>query len=282
MKDLSNKNIIQIIKEDIQYLQFRKLLEYKDIITHAYPISLELNFSTNTNNTKQISENEYEKSTESYKKICNSLKINYKNIVKANQEHTDNIVDVKEKINKDSMDIKLQKYKNTDGLITNKKNIILSTTNADCIIMLFFDPVTKTIANVHSGWRGTLKRISVKTVKKMIKDYKCNPKDIICCICPSIRQCHFEVDVDVKDLFEKEFQDLEMLDMQKIIQKQDKKEKWNIDTVSINKIILERQGLKRENIIDCEICSVCNSDLIHSYRVEKQGFGLSTALIALK
>ena len=47
----------------------------------------------------------------------------------------------------------------------------MSTTNADCILLLFLDPVTKTIANVHSGWKGTLQRISVKTVDKMINQY---------------------------------------------------------------------------------------------------------------
>ena len=177
------------------------------------------------------------------------------------------------------MDINLEEYKETDGLITNKQNLILSTTNADCILMLFFDPVTKTIANIHSGWRGTLQRISLKTVEKMQKEFNCNPEDIICCICPSIRKCHFEVDKDVKEMFEKQFQDL---DTGNFIEKQKVKEKWNIDTVLINKIILEQKGLKLENIIDSGICSVCNSDLIHSYRVEKQGYGLSTAIISLK
>ena len=49
----------------------------------------------------------------------------------------------------------------------------------------------------------------------------------------------------------------------------------------LNEMILEKQGLKKENIIDSGICSVCNSDLIHSYRVEKKGYGLNTALISL-
>ena len=55
----------------------------------------------------------------------------------------------------------------------------------------------------------------------------------------------------------------------------------NIDTVLINQLLLEKEGLKTENIIDSGICSVCNSDLIHSYRVEKQEYGLNTALIEL-
>ena len=168
----------------------------------------------------------------------------------------------------------------TDGLITNKKNIILSTTNADCILLLFFDPVKKAIANVHSGWRGTLQRISVETIEKMEKEYNSNPQDIICCICPSIRKCHFEVKRDVYELFSKEFKDLKEIDEMIILDSKD--EKWYIDTVKINKVILENAGLKKENIIDSGICSVCNSDLIHSYRVEKERFGLSTAIIELK
>lgn len=113
----------------------------------------------------------------------------------------------------------------------------------------------------------------------MIKEFECNPKDIICCICPSIRKCHFEVEKDVKDMFEKEFKDLENLN--NIIEEKIPNTKWNIDTVLINEMILEKQGLKKENIIDSGICSVCNSDLIHSYRVEKKGYGLNTALISL-
>ena len=150
------------------------------------------------------------------------------------------------------------------------------------MLIVLFDPVTKTIANVHSGWKGTLQRISVKTVEKMQKEFKCKPENIICCICPSIRKCHFEVDRDVKEMFEKEFQDLQISESIDIMEKQKTQEKWNIDTVLINKIILEQKGLKSENVIDSGICSVCNSDLIHSYRVEKQGYGLNTALISLK
>ena len=116
----------------------------------------------------------------------------------------------------------------------------------------------------------------------MCKIYGSKLKDIIVCICPSIRKCHFEVDKDVKEMFEKEFADFQINKRTDIIEKQEGKEKWNIDTVLINKIILENLGLKKENIIDSGICSVCNSDLIHSYRVEKQGYGLGTALISIK
>ena len=65
-----------------------------------------------------------------------------------------------------------------------------------------------------------------------------------------------------------------------IIEEKIPNKKWNIDTVLINKIILQRAGLRPENIVDSGICSVCNSNIIHSYRVEKQGYGLNTAIIS--
>ena len=281
MKDLSNENVVHINKDGIQYLQFRKLLEYSNIITHAYSIGTDVNFRTARANKQQLPEQEFKKAMNDYENLCNAIKVDYKNVVKTNQEHTDNIAIATKKINQDFPDINLEEYNRTDGIVTQKEKLVLSTTNADCILLLFFDPVTKTIANTHSGWKGTLQRISVKTVEKMVNELGCKPQDIICCICPSIKKCHFEVDKDVKDLFEEEFKDLNISKNTDIMEKQKDKEKWNIDTVLINKIILEKAGLKTENIIDSGLCSVCNKDLIHSFRVEKQGYGLNTALISL-
>lgn len=279
MKDLSNENVVHIVKNGVQYLQFRKLLEYNDLISHSYSLGTNLDYRTAKVNKEEMLKEEYNKSIENYKNLCDAINIDYINIIKTNQEHTDNVKIVNNKIKINEPDINLKEYNYTDGLITNKSNLILSTTNADCILLIFFDPITRTIANVHSGWKGTLQRISTKTVEKMKKEFNCKPENIICCICPSIRKCHFEVDKDVKEMFEQEFKEIKT---NEYIYKQEDKEKWNIDTIFINKIILKAQGLKESNIIDSGICSVCNSELIHSYRVEKQGYGLATALISLK
>ena len=46
--------------------------------------------------------------------------------------------------------------------------------------------------------------------------------------------------------------------------------------------MLIEMGLLEENIIDSRICTVCNSNLIHSYRKEGKDAGRNTALIMLK
>lgn len=280
--DLSNENVIHVKKNGVEYLQFRRLLEYSDIINHAYTLGIDKDYRTLTVDKKPLTQEKFAKTMENYKNVCEEIGTNYVKIAKPQQQHTKNVLIVENKINAYTPDFEIDKYRNTDGLITNKKNIILSTTNADCILLLFFDPVKKVIANIHSGWKGTLQRISTVAVNKMIKEFGCKPEDIICCICPSIRKCHFEVDEDVKLLFEKEFQDLSRDALDEIIEYNDKKHKWHIDTVLINTMLLKKIGLKDENIIDCGICSVCNSNLIHSFRVEKEGYGLETALIELK
>lgn len=276
MKNLSNENVIHVNNNGIQYIQFKKLLEYRDIVNHAYGIGLDRNYRTSKNKGEEA----YNKAVKDYKDLCTKIEINYMHCIKPCQEHTKNVRIVKQKMNVGKLDFEQDEYKSTDGLITNQPNIALATTNADCILFMFFDPEKKVIANVHSGWRGTLQRISIQAVNKMQNEYGCDTKNIICCICPSIRKCHFEVQSDVQKLYYEEFKTLKGID--DLIIPDSKQGKWHIDTVEINKIILKQAGLKEKNIIDSGICSVCNSDLIHSYRVEKKGYGLGTAIIELK
>jgi len=261
MKDLSNENIIHVKKDGLEFIQFKRLLEFQDKIVHAYTLGLDKNYRRS-------------QAKDNYLHLCKAIGADYDKLVYTNQLHTDRVESLEEV--KDFAEDEL----GVDGLCTNTKRISIATVNADCILLLFYDPVKNVIANVHSGWKGTLQRISIKTVEKMIKEYGCEAKDIICSINPSIRKCHFEVEKDVKDLFEKEFKDISNLD--DIIEETTANEKWHIDTVLINRILLKRLGLLEENIIDCNLCSVCNKEQIHSFRVEKEGYGVETAIIGLK
>lgn len=261
MKDLSNKNIIHVKNNGIEYIQFKRLLEYQDKIVHAYTIGRDKNYRRS-------------EAKNNYLCLCNAIGADYEKLVYSYQLHTDR-VEALENIR----DFEQEKIK-VDGLCTNTKGMAISTVNADCILFMFYDPVKNVIGNVHSGWKGTLQRIAIKTVRKMQEKYGCDAKDIICCICPSIRKCHFEVEKDVKDLFEKEFKDIGNLE--EAIEETVLNQKWHIDTVLINTIQLKRQGILEENIIDSGLCSVCNKEQIHSFRVQKEEYGVETAIIGLK
>lgn len=259
----SNEKIICSEYKGIEYIQFRKLLDLG--VKHAYTLKGEkTNFRSNSKEEKDC-----------YCKIYEAIGLDVNTLVKPLQNHTSNVKCIDKVLKKEEL-------VNTDGLITDKKEIALTTTNADCILLLFYDPIKKVIANIHSGWKGTFQKISEKAVIKMITNYNCRPEDIYCFISPSIRKCHFEVDEDVKNLCEEIFsftgKTEEFIEKGKII---DNKQKYMIDTVSINRILLTELGLKDTNIIDCDICSVCNSDKINSYRVEGKEFKLATSIISL-
>ena len=57
--DLSNDNVIHVKKGQVEYLQFRKLLEYKDIVTHAYTLGKNVNFRTAKANKEPLEKEIY-------------------------------------------------------------------------------------------------------------------------------------------------------------------------------------------------------------------------------
>jgi hypothetical protein len=258
MKDLSNENVVHVKKDGIQYLQFKRLLKYEDKIKHCYTLK-DLDFRNKS------------KEDDDYKKICKELNINNENVVHPKQTHT-NIVKV---VNENSTS---SDFVEVDGLITNKKNKILSLVFADCTSLFLYDPTKNVIGNIHSGWRGTVQKIGKIAVEKMEAEYGCNPQDIICCIGPTIRKCHFEVEDDTKDMFMKSFNDESIIEKTEII---GGKQKYHIDAVKANINMLKQCGLKEENIIDSGICTVCNSDILHSYRAEKDKSGRNSAIMCI-
>ena len=73
MKDLSNENVVHINKDGIQYLQFRKLLEYGNVITHAYSIGTNVNFRTARVNKQQLPVQEFKKAMQDYENLCKAI-----------------------------------------------------------------------------------------------------------------------------------------------------------------------------------------------------------------
>ena len=256
--DLSNENIIHVKKGDVEYLQFKELLKYSDRVQHAYSLK-PLQFS-----------DENDQAPANYEKICEALNIDSNKIIKSAQKHTDVVKDIEEYTD--------EKFEFVDGFIT--KNIPLVTTYADCTPIILYDKIKNVIGNVHSGWRGTLQRISAKAVKLMIEKYNCNPADIIVCIGPCIKQCHFQVEEDFIENFKQEFGNVEKY--YKTGEIIEGKQKYYFDTTSLIIDYLTEIGINRENIFDSNICSVCNVAKMSSYRAEKEKADRNMNIVMLK
>ena len=211
---------------------------------------------------KNLNKEEYIKNLELVKEELNLI-----DIVEVTQKHT-NIV---KKVTIDNM------FEETiaDAMITNLKDVGLAIKVADCQAILVYDEKNKVIANVHSGWKGTVEKILGNVIDIMITDYNCDTKNIKAYICPSILQDHFEVDKDVYDIFKEKFS---KIDKYTIYKKEINK--YYIDTVKLNKDYLISLGLKKTNIYLSNLCTMCDNRF-HSYRIDKEKSGRNLAIISL-
>ena len=164
----------------------------------------------------------------------------------------------------------------TDGLHTNEPNIALVTFCADCVPLLFFDPIRNVVAASHSGWRGTVDEIGRITVETLIEEYSCEPKDILAGIGPSIGPCCFEAEEPVASEF------LEKPKWEAYVKGPNAAGKYKIDLWQINKQMLSDAGLLPEHI-DCEpMCTSCNEKLFFSHRRDGDKRGAMATVICLK
>ncbi|MDR2428781.1 MAG: polyphenol oxidase family protein, partial [Candidatus Margulisbacteria bacterium] len=87
-----------------------------------------------------------------------------------------------------------QEIDGCDGLVTRQKGITLVIQTADCAPILFFDPVTQTIAAAHAGRAGTEKGLAGKMVERLTQAYSVNPVDLLAGIGPAICVNCYQID----------------------------------------------------------------------------------------
>ena len=189
-----------------------------------------------------------------YEIIADTLGMDYTRLVLSHQTHHDVIHTATEKDLGNGV-MRDNAFESVDALITDKPNIPLVTLYADCTPVYFLDPAARVIALAHSGWRGTVARISAKVVRKMTDDYGSNPADILTAIGPSIQLQSFEVGDEVAEIFIREFGEGTAVKYG---------EKYHVDMQKAIRIQLEDAGVK--HIDDCGIDTYENSEFLFSHR----------------
>lgn len=276
-KNYTDENIVHVINNEIEYLQFKILNKYnlKHCITLRHGgVSKgdfeSLNFNMRADLKENVMDNLY--------KVCSCLNIDKNNVFKAHQNHTDNIL-VLDSNNKESYHIEDILDEDYDAYIVTKKNIATLITTADCNPVIVYDPIKNIVANIHSGWKGTIKKIVIKTCEKLINEFGCNASDLIVCIGPSIKKCCFSSE---EESFKKIFTDV-WKNEEDYMFYEDNLKRFHIDLVYLIKKDLEKLGVK--NIIDSNICTVCNSNDFFSYRSatknKQKNYGLMATIVSL-
>ena len=218
-------------------------------------------------------EDQMPKQLEEVKRFVDDLGISPVDIFSMKQVHSDKLINIDNERN--FKDFGSQKrFDEVDGLITSKKDIMLFSKYADCIPVIIYDEVRKVQANVHSGWRGTSKRIVLNAISRMEKEFNTKVEDLLVVQGPAIGAEDFEVTEDVYEIFSREFSEYR----DTIVEKD--KTHWTIDTKEINKRLLLAEGVLEENIFSIDLSTYAD-ERFHSYRRDKANYGLMACFTML-
>ncbi|MFO7890097.1 MAG: peptidoglycan editing factor PgeF [bacterium] len=212
------------------------------VSTYPYD-SLNLGFDT---------EDQYCNVFENRKKFFNAIGVSEEKAAIPKQVHGDKI----EVITRPGL------YPATDGLITRAPGVVLTVQTADCVPVFLYEPVKRIIAAVHAGWRGTCKKIVIKTIGIMVKKFSLKTENIFAFLGPSIGSCCYKVGDKVKQKFPAEYIHNSYLDL------------WSY----LHDQLIEAECIS-ENIYISRLCTACYPEWFFSHRRDKGKTGRMLAFI---
>ncbi len=147
-----------------------------------------------------------------------------------------------------------------DGIITDIEGIFAVIQVADCQAVILYDPVRKVVANIHSGWRGSLLNILGTGVNIMERGFGTDPGDIVAAVSPSLGPCCSEFKHYRKEI-------PRYLWKYRLNNNGNHFDHFDFWQMSCDQLV--KEGVKPENIEISRVCTPCNSHIFYSYRKEK-------------
>ena len=129
-----------------------------------------------------------------------------------------------------------------DALVTADSSVVLAILAADCVPIVLYDPVAHVLGCVHSGWRGTVARVSAAALGAM-RTLGAAPENVIAGVGPAISPERYQVGAEVADAVQR---GLGAAAAQVI--RPDGTGKWLLDLWAANRIVLREAGLADGNV----------------------------------
>ena len=185
-------------------------------------------------------------------KISEKFHLEDKSIIIPKQVHGNEVAVLSDRLKEPECDAIIYKA---------NSNLVGAINIADCIPICIYDPLADNIALIHSGWRGTCKKIVIKAIN-VLQEIGSEKKMFKIFLGPSIKGCCYEV----KKEFAQEF------DLSSIIKD---KGKYFVELSNQVKFDLERVQIPSENIIIDDLCTYDSLDC-HSFRRDGKKAGRMT------
>jgi len=127
-----------------------------------------------------------------------------------------------------------------DALVTADPSVVLAILAADCVPVVLYDPVAHVLGCVHSGWRGTVARVSEAALTAM-RTLGASPENVIAGLGPAISP--YQVGADVADAVPRGL-GAAAAD----VIRPDGTGKWLLDLWGANRIVLREAGVADGNV----------------------------------
>lgn len=164
-----------------------------------------------------------------------------------------------------------------DGITTNQRGVTIAALGADCIPIIFADPVKKACGVAHAGWKGTLLGVAMATVNAMIAEYGCSLEDIIVILGPSVGPCCFTLPRESANAFHN-------IDPECV--RLFESPNPYVDIRKATRILLEQGGILPQNIQDqiqdLNLCTSCHPEKFFSHVRDGLNFGTQIGFISIR
>jgi len=188
----------------------------------------------------------------------NNNDISYKTIVVPEQIHSVNV----SVFNSNLMD-NLESIPETDGVVTEEVNSVLTVITGDCSPIMFVDKKQGIVGISHQGWRGSVKRLGQKMIKKIV-ELGGKKVNIMVAIGPSIGQCCYDIEDDRYYQFVEEFNGY----ADKIFHRH--QGKLHLNLTLLNYLQIKEIGIPERNIDYFPFCTRCDKKRFFSFRRDKR------------
>ncbi len=205
--------------------------------------------------TKQLGD---AKKSETVVRFFKTNNISYKTIVVMQQIHS---INTHIYVSYDSEEFKM--IEDVDGLITTEPDTVLIARTGDCVPIIFSDEKNGIIGISHQGWRGSVKRMVQKMIKKMMEK-GAQLQNLKVAIGLAIGQCCYEISDDLYYSFLEEFDGYS----NKIFIH--KHGKWYLNLLMLNYLLCLDIGLNKKHIDYFPFCTKCDKQRFFSFRRDKK------------
>lgn len=234
---------------------------------------------------------------ENYRRVGEVLGCGLTDMVTSHQTHTTHIRRITE-ADRGKGVVRERDYQDVDGLVTDVPGLALVTYYADCVPLLFVDPVCRAVGLAHSGWKGTAGRMAIHMVRAMEEQFGSRPEDLMGAVGPSICQECYEVGEDVARQFARWDTEYDMErrlveengryhcrgqeQLHHVVEPGRRPGKYQLDLWLANLLLLCHAGIPLGQIAVTDICTCHNSRYLFSHRASGGKRGNLAAFLMLQ